>query len=368
MWEDLDFQSSIKELKKAGPQGHTLAHITPEEGKLLQAFGGSGRINPNTKLPQYDTDTYGNASDSSNSGTTGYFSDSYSGGDPRYGRGGGDGRRNRNSTLRNRTRNNTTTTNNTTTPTPTPQDDGPSEAELARRAAAAAEVRRVAEAARQARITAGRDSVTARLNTLAGTEGYDTSGYGDVFSSEFADDLQEDYTAAQLGLDRSFLESSNYDDFHGEGNTLADQQAALDALLTGGEQTSLDEQAAAYQASAQGDYDAWLAENQAAIGGINSEIDYAGFDFTDLDLSGYDSPTADVMNEDGTVKTAAYDPQFFNDYRRIFADPEEEVEEEDASSEDSSGTSGSSAAKSSGYAPYTPTSPSTSSRRSTRIV
>ena len=59
MWEDLEFKNSIKALQKAGPSGHILAHITPDEAHLLKAFGGSGKVNPNTKLHQFDYDPEG---------------------------------------------------------------------------------------------------------------------------------------------------------------------------------------------------------------------------------------------------------------------------------------------------------------------
>ena len=386
MWEDLDFQSSIKDLKKAGPRGHTLAHITPEEGKLLQAFGGSGRRNPRTKLRQYDhvaghssynqldpgnayqgdsglgdlgagVDTSYDDPDIPDDDDTDTF-DSNTGtsyGEPGHPTGGDTG-------------------GGDPPPPPPPEsgDDGPSQAEIDAAAAAAAEEAAALEAARLARVAAGRVSITERLNELAGT--YDTSGYGEAFSSEFADDLLEDYAAAQRGLDTSFLTSGVYSDFHGEAGTLADQQAALDALLTGGEQTSLDTQSAAYQAEAQAKYDAWLAANQAAIGGVTTEIDYDDFDFTDLDLSGYDTPTE------------TFDPEFFQDYNKIYDDPtgtyfgepggvevetvaEAPVYDEPVSTpeQEAAGT-GYTNPYSTRTRYYTPTSRSTSSRSSSRIV
>ena len=370
MWEDLNFQESIKELKKAGPRGHTLAHITPEEGRLLEALGGSGRINPNTDLPQYDTDTYGNESSTGNvPGSYGTRNPSaglsYGHGDPRYGRG--------RTTPTRPTRSTDPRYGRGARPSPTTapshtQDDGPSPAEIA--AAAEAERQRLAalEAARVARVAAGRQSVTDRLNTLAGT--YDTSGYGEAFSSEFADDLLEDYADAQRGLDTAFLTSGDYSAFHGEAGTLADQQAALDALLTGGEQTSLDTQAAAYQAQAQGEYDAWLAANQAAIAGVTTEIDYDDFDFTGLDLSGYDTPT-------GT-----FDPEFFQDYDKEYDDPtgtyfgepgrtdDDDGDDDGTVTETPASTSAPSSKGTRSTRPqyYTPTSRSTSSRSSSRVV
>jgi len=44
-----------RQLQKKGPKGHKLAHITPLEGVILKALGGSGKVNPRTKIKQYDT-------------------------------------------------------------------------------------------------------------------------------------------------------------------------------------------------------------------------------------------------------------------------------------------------------------------------
>lgn len=70
-------------LRSRGRHGDTmLAHINPEEARLLKQLGGSGTINPDTGLREY----FGDASDhDSNSGNTGADSDNSSGGD----RGGG---------------------------------------------------------------------------------------------------------------------------------------------------------------------------------------------------------------------------------------------------------------------------------------
>lgn len=45
---------AAQHLQSAGRNGDTiLAHITPEEARILQRHGGSGRINPHTGLPEY---------------------------------------------------------------------------------------------------------------------------------------------------------------------------------------------------------------------------------------------------------------------------------------------------------------------------
>ena len=67
-------------------QDHMLAYITPEEGGILQALGGSGRPGP-MGIPSY----YGEGSDSDGEGDGGEGSDADGGGDGGGGGGGGGG-------------------------------------------------------------------------------------------------------------------------------------------------------------------------------------------------------------------------------------------------------------------------------------
>jgi hypothetical protein len=50
----MNLKEAAQKVAEQGRYGDTmLAHITPEEARLLEAFGGSGTINPNTGLPEY---------------------------------------------------------------------------------------------------------------------------------------------------------------------------------------------------------------------------------------------------------------------------------------------------------------------------
>ena len=52
-----DLSRMAEEVRKAGRGKDTiLAHITPREAALLKARGGSGELNPNTGLPEFQTD------------------------------------------------------------------------------------------------------------------------------------------------------------------------------------------------------------------------------------------------------------------------------------------------------------------------
>jgi hypothetical protein len=57
-----------QQLQKRGPKGHKLAHITPLEGVILEALGGSGKVNPQTKIKQYDKEVEPSTSTSNNTG------------------------------------------------------------------------------------------------------------------------------------------------------------------------------------------------------------------------------------------------------------------------------------------------------------
>ena len=46
-------QSTINAINKAGPKGHEIAHILPREGRILEAFGGSGEVDKKTKIKSY---------------------------------------------------------------------------------------------------------------------------------------------------------------------------------------------------------------------------------------------------------------------------------------------------------------------------
>ncbi|MFZ9069457.1 MAG: hypothetical protein ACO23R_18965, partial [bacterium] len=44
----------MRKIANMGRMGDTqLAHVTPEEKRLLKAMGGSGTINPRTGMPEY---------------------------------------------------------------------------------------------------------------------------------------------------------------------------------------------------------------------------------------------------------------------------------------------------------------------------
>lgn len=52
-----DLSRMAEEVRRAGRGKDTiLAHITPREAALLKARGGSGELNPNTGLPEFQTD------------------------------------------------------------------------------------------------------------------------------------------------------------------------------------------------------------------------------------------------------------------------------------------------------------------------
>ena len=46
--------ATVDAINKAGPPGHELAHINPREGRLLEALGGSGEKDPETKIKSYE--------------------------------------------------------------------------------------------------------------------------------------------------------------------------------------------------------------------------------------------------------------------------------------------------------------------------
>jgi len=54
---DMSLPFLAQEIRKKGRGKDTiLAHITPQEAKMLKEMGGSGTINPDTGLPEFDTD------------------------------------------------------------------------------------------------------------------------------------------------------------------------------------------------------------------------------------------------------------------------------------------------------------------------
>jgi len=70
-------ESTVEAINRAGPKGHEIAHILPREGRLLEALGGSGRVNPQTKIKQYDKEIDPGLSGDTSTGTqgTGYGTD-----------------------------------------------------------------------------------------------------------------------------------------------------------------------------------------------------------------------------------------------------------------------------------------------------
>jgi len=90
--EGVDMPLNKQQLQEKGPKGHNLAHITPMEEVILKALGGSGRVNPQTNIKQYDgghggghphngggddddTDTYDSSQDDDASSGTGGTTD-----------------------------------------------------------------------------------------------------------------------------------------------------------------------------------------------------------------------------------------------------------------------------------------------------
>ena len=351
MWEDLEFKNSIKELQKAGPSGHILAHITPEEATLLKAFGGSGKINPNTKLHQFDWDTAGDWGDPEpddwgdwESGDTQTGAYEYGGNytattstqpdwsDLFFGSSSGD--------------NNTSSGNFTTGSAHgdavrnRTNASGDSSEERRRRreaAAAAAEAARQAELARLKKVGEEKKS---SLRDLLKTqyEGLDYSGYSDAFKTSFADDIMEDYAAAQKGLDEAYLTSSNYEDFHGEKGGLGEQQTGLTGFLEE-EQSRLDQMATDYASGAQRDASDWYRKQLDKISSMDladpDSFDPTKYDFTELDMSAYLDPTKassvqdpkdNLFNPEGAKMSfghEGYDPEFFKDYSKVYKDAEE---------------------------------------------
>jgi hypothetical protein len=56
----LDLKALAEMLRRQGRgQDTILAHITPQEAALLKSRGGAGTMNPNTGLPEFETDDYG---------------------------------------------------------------------------------------------------------------------------------------------------------------------------------------------------------------------------------------------------------------------------------------------------------------------
>lgn len=56
----LKLASALKKAKSLGRNGDTiLAHINPKEAAILKSLGGSGTINPHTKLPEFDNPSMG---------------------------------------------------------------------------------------------------------------------------------------------------------------------------------------------------------------------------------------------------------------------------------------------------------------------
>ena len=47
-------ESTVEAINKAGPKGHEIAHINPREGRILEALGGSGKKDPETKIKSYE--------------------------------------------------------------------------------------------------------------------------------------------------------------------------------------------------------------------------------------------------------------------------------------------------------------------------
>jgi len=343
MWDDLEFKESIKQLQKAGPSGHTLAHITPEEGLLLKAFGGSGRINPNTKLPQYDNadngveDSYrgprtaDRGDEFGSSGNEGMYEpsqtttnphsenigfsnpDPYSG-DVSTGSYGGDYEGDNYGTgqyhggyegqdLNNYPQNN---------PNPYQGSDGPWQpaGPTPEQIAAQEEAERLA---REGRITSGKEELS---KTLKGE--FDALDFGDgeaAFLAAFSDDLEEDYGAAQTGLYESFLSGGDYSTFNTPGQSLEEQQSALTDFRDT-ELENLATMAKNYGTHASAEAREWMGQNQANINALNDESfmnpdGSYNFDFSDFEFSTDYSKPEDV-----------YDPEFFKEYGKDYKDPE----------------------------------------------
>ena len=330
MWDDLNFQESIKELKKAGPSGHTLAHITPEEGLLLKAFGGSGEINPNTGLRSYkpsesaeDTSATNDALSSygANTGTTGNLGSNESqtestiglNGNPigggyrgddistygEYGYGDNSNRGGRGEGTQNygNANNNVLLNNN--------NNNGDTE-RLARETAAKA-AREKAEQERLARISAAKAELQEKLKT-----NFDALDLGDgeaAFNTAFADDLEEDYAAAQAGLDDAYLTSTNFADFNTPGQGLDEQQTGLTDYRDT-ELGNLATMASNYGTHATAAAEDWYGSNLNALNALDTEEGLANFNFSELDLTGFADPTS------------SYDPEFFKDYTKKYSDPD----------------------------------------------
>ena len=441
MWDDLEFQDSIKELKKAGPEGHVLAHITPEEADLLKVFGGSGRIDPNTKLPSFEQLYYNSytgkwetkeereqgMSTTQNLGNRdwkewqnsidkwgsrlqdwenpitqeGQPTTFDSGGTTEWSTGDftelGDTSNNEVAEAAPTETTSFTSSSNTNTSTTggtgpagstgdvstSPDDDdtdtfdsntglssdefndsgfdsagnydygsdvtgtqgmnaedyhnmmtgntgnsGDDSGDRERKRKARERAAKLAEEQRQARIAAGKKKLNELLDAKKKGYEYDEEGNEinaqyDIYMKEFQDDLEEDYSLAQGGLDRSFLEGGDahggFEEWSGENALNFQQEDLTDYLET--EQGNLETQAADYQGLADADLAAWYLEQQEKISGIDTEIDWDNWDFSELDLSGYDDPT----QVEGT--SGDDDPLFFSDYRHFSEDPAQEEQQ-----------------------------------------
>lgn len=68
---DMDLRALAQVLRNKGRGKDTvLAHITPQEAKLLKERGGRGSINPDTGLPEFDVDDFAPVTDTSVTQTT----------------------------------------------------------------------------------------------------------------------------------------------------------------------------------------------------------------------------------------------------------------------------------------------------------
>jgi hypothetical protein len=138
------------------------------------------------------------------------------------------------------------------------------------------------------------DALDKQYGEYAGTD------YEALYRNEFTDDLKEDHTAAEKGLDYNFLTSGDRTEFNTKGNTVNDQNDYLGNLLAGEQNDYLNTMSSNFGTGAKNDMNDWYYKNRKGINDLQVAADGTyDFDFTDLDLSDYADPSA------------SYDPEFF---------------------------------------------------------
>jgi len=333
-----------QQLQKRGPKGHKLAHITPLEGVILKALGGSGKVNPQTKIKQYDIDDdeegelaggeaaggygYGNGGydESKDQESLGPDSSEQTGGSNSVNEGGIDVGGSEIATTNNRSqregesdadfknRENPMFSNAELAamreggnpppppdPDPSPGDDTPPPPpppppQYEDWEGVMHDSPGGAEAANDGYLATG------KAGLIEGAEGFEHDLSGG-YKSAYEQQLSDAYDAAYAGVGQDILNTGT-----------GDYQALEDAVS--GQDTYLTELSTNYQANAQNTYDDWYGTNTDAINALTSLEDINNYEWTPM-------PEYDLDNTGGLAPNGTFDgdfmPEFYGDFNKVYA-------------------------------------------------